>query len=143
MKLTVNQIDENTGLPCTYEACLQAVKPDWNIDFDGRVDNGYWYGVQENNVKQLPTEATAKRVLAITRLFVIAAAVNKDWEADWEDEDQSKWIIGYNTGVGKFRPTHYSSFWNCFLPAFKTQETAQHIIDNILSKEGWAKDLYE
>ena len=69
----------------------------------------------------------AIKILAISKLMILADYYNQGWEADWEDQDQAKWIVKQTSNrliVDDF------TFVNFGFPPFKSKELAQLALDN-------------
>lgn len=43
------------------------------------------------------------------RLYKLAEELNEGWEPNWDDETQSKWLVGYNNSTQRY----YAQEWYC------------------------------
>lgn len=75
----------------------------------------------------------AKKLLAINQLLNVAKYLNGDWRPDWNDDNETKYIISLNRNNKKINIT-WNVLVNKCLVYFKTEELAQKAID-ILGEE--------
>nr|DAT58797.1 MAG TPA: hypothetical protein [Bacteriophage sp.] len=47
----------------------------------------------------VPSEEEAEAVNALCKLMFLRNEINEDWEIDWKDDYQSKWVIHNKNGV--------------------------------------------
>lgn len=74
----------------------------------------------------LPNRATAEAVLALCRLIQLRNCYNGDWEPDWDDEEQEKYVI---TFVCCDEITITDSYNDAYSPLyFKNKETADEFL---------------
>lgn len=79
------------------------------------------------------SEKQAKKLLAINQLMNVAKYLNGDWQPNWNDYEEKKYIICFEENNTKiFIDVNYSV--NKSIAYFKTRELAEQAID-ILDKE--------
>jgi len=75
-------------------------------------------------------EKVLKQEKARRHLANIAFILNKGWEADWEDAEQIKWVVYYNTRFDEYRIDDTYTF-NYLAPVFKSEELARKALELI------------
>lgn len=76
-----------------------------------------------------PTKAQLEKILAINQLQNIANYYNGDWKPDWEDKDETKYVIYFNNYYNHYNIIGYS-ISNYGYPVFKSREFVKAVIDN-------------
>ena len=70
----------------------------------------------------------AIKILAISKLMILADYYNDGWVADWEDNTQDKWLVKQTNNSILVANRH--SVVNTGFPPFKSEELLQAALDN-------------
>ena len=69
----------------------------------------------------------AIKILAISKLMILADYYNDGWVAEWIDERQNKWVAVFRNGI---LITNNNIKYNTGFPPFKSEELLQLALDN-------------
>jgi hypothetical protein len=69
----------------------------------------------------------AIKILAISKLMILADYYNDGWVADWDNSDQKKWVVKQ---IDNSLIVDYYESVNFGFPPFKSKELAQTALDN-------------
>ena len=72
-------------------------------------------------------ESNASKLITLSKLMNIAKYYNGDWKPDWDNSDEPKYYIRYNTGTYIVDCNYTYNYGNIF---FKNRKDAQAVIDN-------------
>ena len=79
-----------------------------------------------------------KSVIAISKLFIIAEAVNEGWKPNWNDRSQYKWFPWFDMEVDENNPSGFRFYASGYVLSFtgtaggsrlcfKTKEKSNHV----------------
>ena len=108
-----------------------------NSDIEKRDENvsNRWH---EGDRNLLPDSATAEAVLALCQLIQLRNAYNGDWVPDWEDDNETKFVIRFlNNEI--YRTIGYESPTPL---CFKTKELRDQFLENFGDLIEKSKPLY-
>lgn len=116
----------------TYEEImskLSAHQHNYYIGVDGNIKKSFTGWRCPNTA---PTEHQLKKLLAINKLMTVAYYLNDGWEPDWENQNDSKYSLAYDSFDHKIVALIFEL--NYVFVYFKSKELAQQAIE-ILGEE--------
>lgn len=81
------------------------VDADFERAFKSAREQGDFYNIDGFDMSDdfvdacVPSEEEAEAVNALCKLMFLRNEINEDWEIDWKDDYQSKWVIHNKNGV--------------------------------------------
>ena len=81
------------------------VDADFEKAFKSAREQGDFYNIDGFDMSDdfvdacVPSEEEAEAVNALCKLMFLRNEINEDWEIDWKDDYQSKWVIHNKNGV--------------------------------------------
>lgn len=135
-ELSVKDETKENNVPRTWEEYCSTITKGYYIDTHSNINNAaYNQGAADFDKAKnvLPTEELAEAFLAMMQLMSLRQAWIKDWEPDWENENECKYCI---TIVENF--LKISTYWSaCRSLSFPTEEMAQdflHCFKDLIKK---------
>ena len=84
---------------------IKIVDVDFERAFKSAREQGDFYNIDGFDMSDdfvdacVPSEEEAEAVNALCKLMFLRNEINEDWEIDWKDDYQSKWVIHNKNGV--------------------------------------------
>lgn len=94
----------------------------------GRIESTILNDFYYEDISNCTSEKQAKKLLAINQLMNIAKYLNGDWEPDWRNEDEKKYIIFIDEQCNR-TVIDCKYIVNTSIVYFKTKELAQKAIE--------------